>query len=361
MKIVVHAESRGWRGAEKWLCATALGLAARGHRVLVSCVRGSAVAKAGVAAGLPITHSRPGGDADLARAVGFATMLRRERADVVLLTSFKKSFWAGWAARRAGVPRVVLRLGMDRGPDRWKYQYAFRHYIDALIVNSDVIRQHWAATAPWFPAHELYVVLNGVPSSPRRRSTLRAQLAIPPDVPIIAAAGSLEQRKGFDLLLTAFAALTRTNPRLVIAGAGPDEAALRAQAAALHIDERVHWLGFRHDLPNVLAGADVFVLPSRREGMAFVMLEAMAADLLVIATDVSGVQEALGARDGRDAAGWIVPPDNAAALAHGIDQVLAALGSSEAAHRRAETRYRVRHWFSQERMIRETERALMGR
>jgi glycosyltransferase involved in cell wall biosynthesis len=361
MKIVMHAESRGWRGNEKWLCTAAAGLACRGHHVLVSCVRGSVVAEAALAAGLRITHSRPGGDADLGRALGFGTMLRRERPDVVLLTSFKKSFWAGWAARRAAVPRVVFRLGMDRGPDGWKYRYAFRHYVDALIVNSDVIRQRWSTTAPWFPAHEVYVVLNGVQPAANGASTLRAELAIPADVPVIAAAGSLEQRKGFDVLLSAFAALARPDARLVLAGCGPDEAALRTQAAALGIDDRVHWLGFRQDMPNVLGGADVFVLPSRREGMAFVMLEAMAADLLVLATDISGVREALGAHSDRAAAGWIVPPDDATALAHGMHEVLGALGSAEAARRREETRYRVRHWFSPERMIRETEGALVGR
>src|SRR5688572_15360204 len=92
MKIVLHAESRGWRGAEKWLHTAATGLAQRGHDVLVSCVRSSAVARASADAGLRITHRRPGGDADVVRAVAFAAMLRRERPDVVLLTSFKKSF-----------------------------------------------------------------------------------------------------------------------------------------------------------------------------------------------------------------------------------------------------------------------------
>jgi glycosyltransferase involved in cell wall biosynthesis len=361
MKIVLHAESRGWRGTEKWLCTTAAGLASHGHQVLVSCVPNSALAQAAAAAGLRTTHRRPGGDGDLVRAVGFAAMLRREHVDVVLLTSFKKSFWAGWAARRAGVPRVVVRLGMDRGPNRWKYRYAFRHFIDALIVNSAVIRQRWSATAPWFPAHEVYVVLNGVQPAAHGASTLRAELAIPADVPIVAAAGWLEPRKGFDVLLTALAALDRPDARLVIAGTGPDEAALRAQAAALRVDQRVHWLGFRHDLPNVLAGANLFVLPSRREGMAFVMLEAMAADNLVVASDISGVREALGAHSGRPAAGWIVPPDDANALARVMDEALAALHSAEGARRREESRYRVQHWFSTERMIRETERALIGR
>jgi glycosyltransferase involved in cell wall biosynthesis len=360
MKIVLHAESRGWRGAEKWLHTAATGLAHRGHDVLVSCVRNSAVARASADSGLRITHRRPGGDADVVRAIAFAAMLRREQPDVVLLTSFKKSFWGGWAARRAGVPRTLVRLGIDRGADRWKYRYAFRHYIDALIVNSDVIRQRWAATAPWFPAHEVHVVLNGVQPAPPVTSTLRAELALAADAPLIAAAGWLEPRKGFDVLLDAFAALDRADVQLVIAGPGPDESRLRAQATALRIDHRVHWLGLRHDVPNVLAGADIFVLPSRREGMAFVLLEAMAAGLLVVATDISGVREALDARAGRPAAGWIVPPDDAPALTRRMNHAVATLEHPEAELMRDECRYRVRHWFSQERMIAETECALVG-
>ncbi|HUG39825.1 MAG TPA: glycosyltransferase [Longimicrobiales bacterium] len=361
MKVVIQSDSRIWGGNEKWLLLVGRGLAERGHDVLVSCKPGRPVAQRARDAGLRVTHRRPGGDADLPRAIGFALMLRRERPDAVLLSAFKRSFWGGWACRRAGVPRVVERLGIEHDlPPRWKYRKAFRDYIDALIVNSAVIRERWLRAAPWFPSAEVHVVLNGVRRPALDRSSLRQELGLAPEVLVVAAAGRLERRKGFDLLLDAFAAAADPRARLVVAGDGADEAGLRARAASLGVAERVHWLGFRRDLDNVLLGADVFALPSRREGMANVMLEAMAADCLVVATDISGVREALGAREGRPAAGWIVPPEDAPALASALDRALAAAGGEEGQRRREETRWRVAHWFAPERTIERTERVLLG-
>lgn len=361
MKVVVQSDSRIWGGNEKWLMMMALGLAGRGHEVVVSCRRGHPVHERAAACGLRVTHRRPGGDADLPRALGFAAMLRRERPDALLLSAFKRTFWGGWAARRAGVPRVVERLGIERDlPRKWKYRHAFRHYVDALIVNSGAIRRRWLETARFFPPEEVHVVLNGVRRPALERSTIREELGVPVDTRVVAGAGRLEPRKGFDLLMEAFAAAADRSARLVIAGNGEEEASLRDRAAALGVAERVHWLGFRPDVENVLLGADVFVLPSRREGMANVMLEAMAADCLVVATDISGVREALGARDGRAEAGWIVPPDDPGAMAVALDRALEAAGADEGARRLEETRWRVEHWFAPERTIEHTERVLLG-
>ena len=165
----------------------------------------------------------------------------------------------------------------------------------------------------------------------------------------------------FRSLLDAFAQLPQNDARLVIAGDGVDENALRGRASSLGISARVHWLGFRHDLDNVLLGADVFVLPSRREGMANVMLEAMAARCLTVATDVSGVREAIGARDGRKEAGWITPVEDATALAAALEQALAAARSPAGETLRKEADYRIDTWFSPMRTIEQTERILAGR
>lgn len=366
MKVILQSDSRIWGGNEKWLLLVGRGLAGRGHDVLVSCKRGRPVARRATEAGLRVTHARPGGDADLPRAIGFALMLRRERPDAVLLSAFKRAFWGGWACRVAGVPRVVERLGIEHDmPQKWKYRKAFRDYIHALIVNSTVIRDRWLRTAPWFPAEEVHVVLNGVRRPELARSTIRDELRIPDSARIVAAAGRLERRKGFDLLLDAFARSAGgsgalRSARLLIAGDGEEAAELGAQAARLGIAERVHWLGFRRDLDNVLLGADLFVLPSRREGMANVMLEAMAADCLVVATDISGVREALDARAGRPPAGWIVPVDDAGALAAALATALASAGSEEGARRLGETRWRVDRWFAPERTVEQTEKVLLG-
>ncbi len=360
MKLVVQSDSRAWGGNEKWLMMVGEGLADRGHDVLVSCHRGGAVAERARAAGLRVTHARPSGDADLFHALGFARMLRLERPDALLLSAFKRSFWGGWAARRAGVPRIVERLGIERAlPRRWKYIHAFRHYIDALIVNSRAIRETWLASAPWFPAGEVHVVLNGIRQAGSAAGAIREELGLEAGARLVVGVGRLEERKGFDILLRAFARAGGGSAHLAVAGTGPAAAELRALGAALGVAERVHWLGFRTDVEEVLAGADLFVLASRREGMANVMLEAMAAGCLVVATDVSGVMDALGPVAGRNQGGWIVPPDDADAMAAALGSALGADAATAAAMRR-ELAYRVSEWFSPERTVEETERVLLG-
>ncbi len=102
------------------------------------------------------------------------------------------------------------------------------------------------------------------------------------------------------------------------------------------------------------------MLSSRNEGMANVMLEAMAAGTPVVATDVSGVRAALGAGADGPPAGWIVPPEDPAALAAALAEALADLraGGGEAARRAAEARRRARERFGVERMLDEVERVL---
>ena len=358
MKVVIQSNAKAWGGNEKWLLLVARGLTERNHDVLLSCRPGSAVEQRARTLGLRFTHARPGPDADVFNALRFAALLRRERPDAVLLSAFKRAFWGGWAAHKARIPRVVERLGIEQDlPARWKYQHAFRNYIAALIVNSEAIRERWLRSAPWFPAEEVHVVYNAV-EAPATQSTIRRELNIAASAPVVAAAGTLEQRKGFDLLLHAFARMQVPAAHLLIAGSGPDEAMLRILAEQLGLAGRAHFLGFRNDLPNVLRGADVFVLSSRREGMANVMLEAMAAGCLVIATDVSGVRSALGKRAGRAEAGWIVPVDNESTLTAALENVLRLRHRDAAQPYRDEARYRVDNWFSLPRMISDVERVL---
>ncbi|HEX8276384.1 MAG TPA: glycosyltransferase [Longimicrobiaceae bacterium] len=364
MKLAAQNAGRVWGGNEKWLCTVAAGLRARGHEVVVACRADGPVAAELARRGVATAHVLPGGYLAAWRGLRFARWLRRERPDALLLTSWKGTGWGAWAARRAGVPRTVVRLGIVRELRHRRHALPFRRGVDALVVNAPEIREAWTRSAPWFPPGAVHVVLNGIqpapPPSAEDRRALRAELGAGADTLLVAGAGNLARRKGFDLLLDAFARAAVPGSRLAIVGAGPEEAALRARAERLGIAERVCWAGHRDDVPGVLAACDLFVLSSRNEGMANVMLEAMAAGTPVVAADVSGVRDALGpAADGAPA-GWIVPPEDPAALGEAIAEVLADLraGGGEAARRADEARHRVAERFGVERMLDEVERVL---
>jgi glycosyltransferase involved in cell wall biosynthesis len=145
-----------------------------------------------------------------------------------------------------------------------------------------------------------------------RRAAARRELAIPPDGPLLVAVGNLYPVKDHATLLRA--AASPPLARVAIAGRGSEEASLKRLAGELGIADRVHLLGLRDDIDRVLLAADVFVQPSRSEGLPLSILEAMGAGLPVVATAVGGIPEAVVAGK----TGALVPAGDPAALAEAL-------------------------------------------
>ena len=142
---------------------------------------------------------------------------------------------------------------------------------------------------------------------------------IPAQSAIAAAVSALTPEKGMDVLIEAAARLHDRCPLLhwVIAGAGPEQAALSARAGALKSGPYVHFLGHLGDPLPVIAGATVLVVPSREEGFGSVILDALALGTPVIGTSVGGIPDAL-ARGG----GVLVPANDPAALAQAVERLV---------------------------------------
>ncbi|WP_263357814.1 glycosyltransferase [Acidicapsa ligni] len=131
------------------------------------------------------------------------------------------------------------------------------------------------------------------------------------------AVGRLAAVKDYPTLFYAFARLPG-NATLLIAGTGPEEAALKQLAYELKIDSRVHFAGFQPDVPGLLRNSDGFVLSSRWEGLPMGILEASAASLPIVATDGPGTREAMLVNQ----TGLIVPVANVAALSSAMAQIM---------------------------------------
>lgn len=158
--------------------------------------------------------------------------------------------------------------------------------------------------------------------------------------PVVLTLARLDSQKGLDHLLDA--AVHVPSAEFVLAGDGPERAALEARAARLGITDRVRFLGFRRDVAELLATCDVFVLPSLYEGLPLALLEAMAAERPVVATAIPGVNEVMAHNE----TGYLVPPADPAALAAALRHVL---GDTDLARRIASgARERVVASFSAE-------------
>jgi glycosyltransferase involved in cell wall biosynthesis len=175
------------------------------------------------------------------------------------------------------------------------------------------------------PPHKIVCIPNGIDTSrfqpnPMVRQAVREQLGCAPDAFVWLTVGRLEPVKNHLGLLSAFreVAAVHPNARLLIAGQGSLQAATEQRIAELGLADRVRLLGTRRDIPDLLNAADAFVLPSLWEGMPLTLLEASAAALPIVATDVGGNSEVV--LDGKT--GYLVPPQEAKALTQAMLRVM---------------------------------------
>lgn len=345
-------------GAERVVFELATRLPRERWAVTVASLRSpggsdGAVADALLAARVDVRPLRLRGKLDLRGALRLRRLLRALRPALVHAHLFHGNLAARLLAPSAGA-RVISTIHVverRRLPARPLLERLLATRDDATVCVSQAVRRH-AAAALGARSDRLRVIENGIdlarfapPSDPdRARREARAALALPPDAPIVGAVGRLDRQKGLDVLIEAFARLAPAHPQalLALAGAGPEEGALRALARARGLEARVRLLGHQRDVPAVLAALDVFCMPSRWEGFGLALAEALACGKPAVASAVDSLPEVLGE------AGLLVPPEQPAALADALGSLLtdptrrAAL--TRAARARAER-------FSVERMV----------
>ena len=173
-------------------------------------------------------------------------------------------------------------------------------------------------------AEQYTTIHSGVPLQPftKRSDAIAADFrerhSIPPEALLFVSVGRLTAVKGFDVLLNAFAkAQFNGQACLAIVGAGAERASLEKQAAALEVTDRTRFVGELEDVRPALWAADAFALTSRNEGMGRALVEAMAAGLAAVATDVGGIPSVL--RDGET--GLLVPKNDADACSRALVQL----------------------------------------
>jgi glycosyltransferase involved in cell wall biosynthesis len=278
--------------------------------------------------------------------------LRAFRPHIVHTHTAKAGTLGRLAARALGVP-VVLHTFHGHVLDGYFNPLVTRTFVNierALAMVTDAIitlsprQQSDIATKYRVAArHKVHIVPLGFDFSrfddlSAFRGQLRREVGVSPETPLVASVGRLTAIKDHVLLLDAFAHCD-PSAHLLIVGGGEEEALLRAHVAALKLDARVHFLGFRSDLERVLADTDVVALTSRNEGTPVALIEALAAGRTPVSTAVGGVEDVLeGGRWGR-----LVRSRNPRDFARAMDDAMVdarAIPDSEVAARKAYARER---------------------
>ncbi len=303
LRIAAHNGAPIWGGAEVALVRLLAGLAGRGHEVRLYANNQEVVERARDQ-GVPAERLPLGGDVAIHHAFRMAGALRRLQPDVLLLGTFRKTWLGALAGRLAGMNRVVARIGLETDvPRSAKYRFVFDRWIHGAAFNADGMRRRFMELLPTF-AGRAVTVHSWVPTPPAGGGAeLRQALGIPPDALVVGSVGRLAEQKRYDRLVRAVAGIP--DAHALIVGEGPARGDVVRAAAEAGVADRVHLPGHQDDVAPALDAMDVFVISSDREGMSNAMLEAMAAGVPVVSTDVSGAREAL-APESEDPAGLVV-------------------------------------------------------
>jgi glycosyltransferase involved in cell wall biosynthesis len=315
LRIALMIECDGPGGAELMMLDLATELRARGHTVLpVNLANGTGWLGARfVSAGFQPATFTIRSPVDLAAVRSLTSLLLDFRADVVHSHEFTMAIYGAAAAPRAHARHVITMHGGLYYATAWRRRTALRwaaRRSDALVGVSVATAAALERTLG-IPHERVFVVPNGIPLRSGTRDRVRRELSIPDDELLVIAVGNLYPVKGHAVLLDALAMLdTGTKWHLAIAGRGDEEARLRAQTTAAGLDARVHLLGFRDDIPDILAAGDIFAMPSLSEGLPLALVEAMSFGLPVVVTRVGGIPEVVT----DDVEALLVPPSDARAL-----------------------------------------------
>jgi glycosyltransferase involved in cell wall biosynthesis len=291
-------------GAEAFFERLMLALPQAGTECAAAIRSNAARAERLRAGGVPATQMAFGGWFDFGTTWDIAAAIERFQPDIAL------AFMSRAAAKLPGryvlahKPVYVGRLG---GYYDLKYYKRCGHLVGNTKDICDwIVRQGW-------PAARVAYLPNFVDAAIAPAAD-RAAFGTPADAKLVLALGRLHENKAFDVLLAALANLPKAY--LWIAGTGPLEAELRAQAQALGIAARVRFLGWRDDTAALLGACDVLACPSRFEPLGNVVLEAWAQNRPVVAAAAVGPAALI--ENGRN--GLLVPVDDADALAASLER-----------------------------------------
>lgn len=280
-----------------------------------------------------------------------ARFIQCQQVDV-LQTIHTASDLVGPIAARLSIrnPKVLSSrrdLGYTKSLRHVKMQRYINHFVDGILGNSSAVKTS-VIDQEDYPQGKITVIFNGIDGRPfqsnsKDRNLQRSLLGFDEQAILIGSVGNIRPVKGYDLLVEAAAVVCREFPRVQFlhVGEGELKETLEARCKELGIDDNFRFLGATDNVPGFLSALDIYVQPSRSEGMSNAIMEAMAARLPVVATDVGGNPDLIE----HAVTGLLAPGENSAVLAERLLQLVRQPQTrsrlAECAYRQVQERFQI--------------------
>ena len=263
---------------------------------------------------------------DFEFARNLVSVIRRKNINVLHAHEFAMNAYGSMASAITGVPIVTTVHGKNYYGERLRRRLAYRfvsRHSKMVAVSNDIA--DFLEKTIGICAKNIITIHNGVRIDRFRkdgsaRNRIREMLGLSDDQPLLGTVGNLYPVKGHIYLIKATAIVKKTVPdvKTVIAGRGELLDRLKGEVSGMGLEKNIEFLGFREDIPQLLQAMDIFILPSLSEGTPLSILEAMASQKPVVATDVGGLSEIV--ENGET--GFLVPREDPESLAEKILLVL---------------------------------------
>jgi glycosyltransferase involved in cell wall biosynthesis len=295
--------------------------------VSVAYLYGDAPLRSGLEqAGIRVTKLDSRSKFDWATFSRLVKLLRHERIDILHTHLIQADLLGYFAGRRARVPRIVStkhNTHYFRAHHGWlaRFDPLVNRRLSCIVAVSEAVKQFYIQTEGLDPSL-IEVIYNGIDLEEFQKAKPlgKSELGLKETDLVVCAIGSLTEKKNHSFLLQIWPDIAQRIPRahLVLVGDGPLRPILEKLGDDPRTTGKVHFLGRRSDVPSLLRTADLFVLPSLWEGFGIAVLEAMAAGIPVIASNVDGIREIV--RTGQD--GLLLDPRSAQAWQDAIQTLL---------------------------------------
>lgn len=324
LRVLLMVDDLSIGGAERSVAGLATALTGRGHEVVVACAADGPLRDDIEASGVGVRIL--GGRHVKWRlspvlALRLLALLKERRFDLVHAHVHAAVSAALVAGAAASVPVVVTEHGMAAWRGRWVRWYTRQLYqrCAAFIAVSEGVRER-LRTVDRVRPERVVTIPNAAIPAPRKTETDAGGALEALPRPLVGIVARLRPEKGPQVFVEAVANVARRHPTasFVLVGDGPLRGPLTDRVRELGLQGRVHFLGDRLDGPSLIGELDVLCVPSFDEAAPLVVLEAMAAGVPVVASDLAGVRNQTGGPE----AAMLVPPGDSTALSTALDQLL---------------------------------------